>query len=96
MYMKIISSPPRHAPLVITLMGRCHARRGARAIRDECDATTREGDASERERERTRESEREREATADERDERDRTTERPNERANERDRGRGGRGARGG
>ena len=60
MYMKIISTPPRHAPLVITLMGRCHARRGARAIRDECDATTREGDASERERERTRESERER------------------------------------
>ena len=65
-------------------MGRCHARRGARAIRDECDATTREGDASERERERTRESEREREATAEERDERDRTTDRPTERANER------------
>ena len=80
MYMKIISTPPRHAPLVITLMGRCHARRGARAIRDECDATTREGDASERERERTRESEREREATAEAPDERDRPTERTTDR----------------
>ena len=85
MYTKIISTPPRHAPLV-TLMG---ARRGAgcgvrachvmhvstRAMRRARVRRARDrGRACERERER------EREATAEAPDERDRPTDRPNER----------------
>ena len=84
MYTKIISTPPRHAPLV-TLMG---ARRGegcgvarvsCHACVNACDAT-RESETRARSWARVREREREREATAEAPDERDRPTDRTTDR----------------